>query len=62
MTQPTLWNFPQLLLFWCVCLCPEFVLPLSIWLSSGWNGLLLHWRADLRKACLPGKGTREVTA
>ena len=51
MAQPTLWNLPQLLLTWCACFCPEFALMLSVWLSGGWNGLLLHWRADLRAAC-----------
>jgi hypothetical protein len=51
MTQPTLWNFPQLLQIWCAFLCPELALVLSIWLSSGRRGLLLHWRASLRTAC-----------
>lgn len=44
-------NFPGPLLLCCSCLCPEFALPLSIWLDSSWIGLLLHWQAALRTAC-----------
>ncbi len=29
--------------FYCVCFW--FSLPLSIWLTSGWIGVLLHWQA-----------------
>jgi len=32
--------------------CFWFSLPLAIWLSSGWIGLLFHWRADLDAARL----------
>jgi hypothetical protein len=28
-----------------------FSLPLSIWLSTGWVGLIFHWRATARMAC-----------
>ena len=28
-----------------------FSLPLSIWLSTGWVGLIFHWRAMARMAC-----------
>jgi hypothetical protein len=44
-------NFPGPLLICCSCLCPEFALPLSVWLDSSWIGLLLHWQAELRTAC-----------
>lgn len=30
--------------------CLWFSLPLAIWLSSGWIGLILHWQADLGAA------------
>jgi len=50
MTQPTMLNFSPILLSWCICICPEFSLPLSVWLNSGWKGLLLHWRAALCSA------------
>jgi hypothetical protein len=58
MVQPTLWNLPQVLLCWCACFCPEFALPMSIWLSRGWNGLLSHWRAESRAACQRGSAMR----
>jgi hypothetical protein len=48
--RPTFWNIPRVLVFWCNCCCPEFSLPLSIWLNSGWSGLLLHWRSGLGTA------------
>jgi hypothetical protein len=32
-----------------------FSLPLSIWLSSGWIGLIFHWQAVTAMAC-PVKG------
>jgi hypothetical protein len=28
-----------------------FSLPLSVWLSSGWIGLIFHWRAITAMAC-----------
>jgi hypothetical protein len=28
-----------------------FSLPLSIWLSTGWVGLIFHWQAIARMAC-----------
>jgi hypothetical protein len=28
-----------------------FSLPLSIWLSTGWVGLIFHWQAIARTAC-----------
>jgi len=62
MTQPNLCKFPQLLHSWCTCLCPEFSLVLSIWLSSDWSGLLRHGWADVRSACLAGPVGREATA
>jgi hypothetical protein len=31
--------------------CLWISLPLAVWLSSGWIGLLLHWRADLDAVC-----------
>jgi hypothetical protein len=62
MVQPTLWNFPQILFYWCACFCPEFALPLSIWLSSGWNGMLLHWRAEFGTACRLGGAMRAETS
>jgi hypothetical protein len=36
----------------CTFYCLWFSLPLSIWLSSGWIGLLLYWRALSGVACL----------
>jgi hypothetical protein len=33
-------------------ICLWFSLPLSIWLSSGWFGLLVHWRAICGVSCL----------
>jgi hypothetical protein len=42
MVRLTLWNFPGPLIHLCSCFCPEFALPLSIWLSCGWIGLRLH--------------------
>lgn len=53
MARLTLWNFPGSLMHLCSCFCPEFALPLSIWLSGGWIGLRLHWRAELAAAGLP---------
>jgi hypothetical protein len=39
------------------CLSLWFSLPLSIWLSSGWVGLLLNWQALSGAACLLEKIT-----
>jgi hypothetical protein len=36
----------------CSLYCLWFSLPLSIWLSSGWIGLLLYWQALSGAACL----------
>jgi hypothetical protein len=35
--------------------CLWFSLPLAVWLSSGWIGLVLHWQAGLNMACWLGK-------
>ena len=43
----------------CTCYCLWFSLPLSIWLSSGWIGLLLYWQALSGAACLVEKLTRK---
>ena len=32
--------------------CLWLSLPLSIWLISGWIGLVLHWQAELGPVCL----------
>lgn len=40
--QTGLWNRGRWI---CSFYCLWFSLPLSIWLSSGWIGLLLYWRA-----------------
>jgi len=34
------------------CLSLWFSLPLVIWLSSGWIGLIAHWQAPAGVACL----------
>jgi hypothetical protein len=39
----------------CALYCLWFSLPLSIWLSSGWIGLLFYWQALSRAACLVEK-------
>jgi len=62
MTQPTMWNLFPILLSWCICICPEFSLPLSVWHNSGWNGLLLHWRAALCSARQMERNGREAAA
>jgi hypothetical protein len=41
----------------CTFYCLWFSLPLSIWLSSGWFGLLFYWQALSGAACLLGKLT-----
>lgn len=58
MAQPVVFTFPEILLTCCVLICPEFFLPLSVWLTGGWNGLLLHWRAGLCTACRMGRERR----
>jgi hypothetical protein len=45
-----------------LCICPEFSLPLSVWLNSGWNGFLLRWWADLCAARQAGRKECEVIA
>jgi hypothetical protein len=66
MGQPALWNFREMVWYWIVCICPEVALVLSLWLHSGWSGLLLHWRADLSAACrvrrLAGNGQKGGTS
>lgn len=39
------------------CLSLWFSLPISIWLASGWMGMLLHWQALSGAACLLEKAT-----
>src|SRR5579863_2507664 len=39
---------------WMVCFSDFslwFSLPMSIWLSTGWIGLIFHWQAIARRAC-----------
>ncbi|HMG87145.1 MAG TPA: hypothetical protein VK574_15535 [Terracidiphilus sp.] len=39
---------------WIICFSDFslwFSLPLSIWLSTGWVGLIFHWQAIARRAC-----------
>jgi hypothetical protein len=43
----------------CSFYCLWFSLPLSVWLSSGWFGLLLYWQALSSVACLVEKFTRK---
>jgi hypothetical protein len=62
MAQPSILSVPQFLLFCSAAFCPEFFLLLSVWLSSGWNGLLLHSRAELSTACGVGRKVCEVPA
>ena len=45
------------LLDFCNCLFLWLSLPLAIWLSSGWIGLLLQWQALSGAACLLEKIT-----
>jgi hypothetical protein len=37
---------------WFCCLSLWASLPMTIWLNSGWIGLLIHWQALSRVACL----------
>lgn len=53
----------------CTIYCLWFSLPLSIWLSSGWIGLLLYWQVLQGVACLveklvgkPGMGAGAIEA
>ena len=41
------------------CLSLWFSLPLSIWLASGWIGLILHWQALSGAACLLQRVTQK---
>ena len=47
------------LMGWFCCLSLRFSLPLSIWVSTGWFGLLLHWQALPRAVGLLEKLTRK---
>jgi hypothetical protein len=47
------------LMDWFCCLSFWFSLPLSIWLSNGWIGLLLHWQALPRAVGLLEKFLRK---
>jgi hypothetical protein len=58
MARLTLWNFPGPLIHLCSYFCPEFALPLSLWLSCGRIGLLLHGQAELAAAGLPRRAMR----
>ena len=42
------------------CLSLWLSLPIAIWLSNGWIGLLLHWQALSGAACLLEKITGRV--
>ncbi len=42
------------------CLSLWISLPLAIWLSSGWIGLLIHWQALSGAACLLEKATQKA--
>lgn len=41
------------------CLSLWISLPLAIWLSSGWTGLLVHWQALSGATCLLEKATQK---
>ena len=47
------------LMGWFCCLSLRFSLPLSIWVSTGWFGLFLHWQALPRAVGLLEKLTRK---
>jgi hypothetical protein len=39
---------------WMICFSDFslwFSLPLSIWLSTGWVGLIFHWQAIAKRTC-----------
>ncbi len=57
MARLTFRNFPGPLFHLCSCICPEFALPLFIWLNCGWMGLFLHGQAGFRAACPAGNTT-----
>ncbi len=44
------------------CLSLWFSLPISIWLASGWMGMLLHWQALSGAACLLEKATNRTNS
>jgi hypothetical protein len=44
------------------CLSLWISLPMAIWLSSGWIGLLVHWQALSGAACLLETATRKAPA
>jgi hypothetical protein len=44
------------------CLSLWFSLPLAIWLSSGWIGLLAHWQAISAAVCVVQKSEPEPAA
>jgi hypothetical protein len=44
---------------WVCCLSLWLSLPVSIWLSTGWIGLFLHWEALSRATCLLERLTRK---
>ncbi len=46
--------------FYLICLW--FSLPLSIWLSSGWVGLFVQWRAICGVSCLAKQNLCAVDA
>ena len=39
-----------------------FSLPLSIWLSTGWVGLIFHWQAIARRACQTEVAAGDITS
>ena len=39
-----------------------FSLPLSIWLSTGWVGLIFHWQAIARSACQTEVAAGDITS
>lgn len=48
---------------WMICFSDFslwFSLPLSIWLSTGWVGLIFHWQAIARRACQTEVATGEM--
>lgn len=42
--------------------CLWFSLPLSIWLTTGWIGLIFHWQAIAKAACQMERGPSEGVA
>ena len=39
-----------------------FSLPLSIWLTTGWVGLIFHWRAISKMVCQMESAPQDATA